>query len=127
MLASSHHSQDPYAPTHITGSLSQPNSAYDPLYPQSAQVKNEEKIQAAGLETVAPRIKPIIAPEFGSEAEINPKISTNQELQSAIDCESGVIGPGEGKLPLIYIKKSIADTQRFFEVEKGYWKISRCL
>ena len=52
--------------------------------------------------------------------------STNNEpLSSAVDFESGVIGPGEGKYPLLYIKKSIADAQRSVEIEKGYWKISR--
>ena len=51
--------------------------------------------------------------------------STPQETMHAFDFESGVIGPGEGKHPLIYIKKSIADAQRFAEIEKGYWKISR--
>lgn len=49
----------------------------------------------------------------------------NQANMAAVDFESGVIGPGEGKYPLIYVKKSIADVQRSAEIAKGYWKISR--
>ena len=114
-------SQDPNPPTNPRGALSRSYAAYAPPYHSLV----EYKAQIAGLDTDAPRNEPTVVPEFVGDALIEPQISTSQEVQSGIDCESGVIGPGEAKFPLIYIKKSIADTQRSFEVEKGYWKISR--
>ncbi len=45
--------------------------------------------------------------------------------QSGVDAESGVIGAGNKSRSLLYIKKSIADASQLFEVETGYWKLSR--
>mmetsp|Transcript_2729 Transcript_2729/g.5857 ORF Transcript_2729/g.5857 Transcript_2729/m.5857 type:complete len:87 (-) Transcript_2729:259-519(-) len=47
------------------------------------------------------------------------------DSQGVVDAESGVVGAGNKRHSLLYIKKSIADASRLFEVETGYWNLSR--
>jgi hypothetical protein len=82
------------------------------------QTEGDERLPTPALADPPPQTQQFST--FGSKEDMDPP-----GIRKFADSESGVVGAGSKRHSLLYIKKSIADASRLFEVETGYWKLSR--